>query len=268
VVVTKQSWQSSFRQVNRCLPEETALDRNGRECTVHSAIAELSSALVRGVGIEEMMTALISASVPLVQGAEFAKVSLIEDESLCSLAPTSELAAMLDGAQQAAGQGPCLDAIAARKPINCSDLRTDVRWPSFSRAATGAGFYSVLCYPLDMLGRGGATLSFLGTQPEAFGMGSDATAALLADHAAIALVAAEHERRFKTALAARDIVGQAKGMIMERFRLDPAAAFALLEKMSQQSNTPVAQLAASLVQGARPRDDARKGSRALRETTT
>ena len=237
------------------------LDREPHDGTVQSKIAELVSALVHGAGIEEMLTKLTSASVALVPGAEFAKISLVEDQRLRPLAATSELAALLDGAQQAAGQGPCLDAINAQKPVRCGDLRTDVRWPRFADAATAAGVHSVLSCPLDMPGVTGATLSLFGSQPEAFGMESDATAAMLANHAAIALVTAEHERQFRAALATRDVIGQAKGMIMERFGVDSASAFAMLKRISQQTNTPVRQLAASLVHSAGTRDDdARKAS--------
>lgn len=237
------------------------LDRESHQGTIQSKIAELVSALVHGAGVEEMLTKLTSASVALVSGAEFAKISLVEDEHLRSLAATSELAALLDGAQQAAGQGPCLDAINAQKPVRCGDLRTDVRWPRFASAATAAGVHSVLSCPLDMPGVTGATLSLFGSQPEAFGMESDATAAMLANHAAIALVTAEHERQFRAALSTRDVIGQAKGMIMERFGVDSASAFAMLKRISQQTNTPVRQLAASLVDHAGTRDDdARKTS--------
>jgi transcriptional regulator with GAF, ATPase, and Fis domain len=233
------------------------LDRDGYDGTIQSTITELVSALVRGAGIEEMTTKLTSASVALVSGAEFAKISLIENGNLHSIAATSDLAALLDGAQQAAGQGPCLDAVNAQQPIRCSDLGTDARWPRFAVAATNAGVRTVLSFPMEVPGATGATLSLFGSQPGAMGIRSDATAAMLAHHAAIALFTAEHERQFKAALATRDIIGQAKGMIMERFGVDSTRAFAMLKKISQQTNTPVRQLAASLVDRAGAREDAR-----------
>ena len=231
------------------------LDREYHDDTVQSTLAELVSALVRGAGIEEMLTKLTSASVALVPGAEFAKISLIGNGHLRSIAATSESIALLDGAQQAAGQGPCLDAVRTQKPIRCSDLRTDVRWPQFARAATTAGVHRVLSCPLDMPGGSGATLTVFGSQPGAFGSGSATIATMLASHAALALLTAEHERQFRAALATRDIIGQAKGMLMERFGVDSARAFALLKQMSQETNTPVRQLAARLVDRARARDD-------------
>jgi transcriptional regulator with GAF, ATPase, and Fis domain len=237
--------------------ERERLDHDSRDGTIQSTIAELVSALVRGAGIEEMLTRLTSASVALVPGAEFAKISLIENGHVHSIAATSELAALLDGAQQAAGHGPCLDAVNGQKPVRCSNLGTDVRWPRFALTATNAGVRTVLSCPMEMPGATGAALSLFGSQPRAMGVRADATAAMLAHHAAIALFTAEHERQFKAALATRDVIGQAKGMIMERFGVDSARAFAMLKKISQQTNTPVRQLAASLVDRAGARDNAR-----------
>jgi transcriptional regulator with GAF, ATPase, and Fis domain len=230
-------------------------NREYHDDTVQSTIADLVRALVRGAGIEEMLTKLTSASPVLVPGAEFAKISLIDNGHLHSIAGTSELTALLDDVQQASGRGPCLDAINAQKPIRSSDLRTDVRWPRFARSATAAGVHSVLSFPLDMPGASGATLSLFGSRPGAFGLGSDAVAAMLANHAAIALVTEEHERQFRAALATRDVIGQAKGMLMERFDIDSGRAFAMLKKISQQTNTPVRQLAVRLVDHARAHND-------------
>jgi transcriptional regulator with GAF, ATPase, and Fis domain len=232
------------------------LDRDCHDGTIQSTITELISALVHGAGIEEMATKLTSASVALVSGAEFAKISLIKNGHLHSIASTSEMAAaLLDGAQQAAGQGPCLDAVNAQKPIRCSDLGADVRWPRFAVAATNAGVRAVLSFPMDVPGAARGTLSLFGSEPGALGIGSDGTAAMLAHHAAIALFTAEHERQFKATLATRDVIGQAKGVIMERFGVDSARAFAMLKTISRQTNTPVRQLAASLVNRAGTRDD-------------
>jgi AmiR/NasT family two-component response regulator len=74
--------------------------------------------------------------------------------------------------------------------------------------------------------------------------------AVLANHAAIALINEQREHQFKAALATRDIIGQAKGMIMERFSVDASQAFAMLKSISQESNTPVRDLATRIVDGA------------------
>ena len=214
---------------------------------VPSRIAELASVFVGGVGARDVLPKVISAAVALVPGADIAKLSVLENGHLNSIAATSKLTAELDRAQQAAGQGPCLDAITAHTTIRCEDLRNDLRWPRFAPSVTSAGVHGVLSCPLDVRGTTGATLSLFGFKPEPFAVQSAAICAVLANHAAIALINEQREHQFKAALATRDIIGQAKGMIMERFSVDASHAFAMLKSISQESNTPVRDLATRLV---------------------
>ncbi len=70
---------------------------------------------------------------------------------------------------------------------------------------------------------------------------------MLATHAAITLIAADRQTQFESALASRDVIGQAKGIVMERYKLDAGRAFATLVKLSQDTNTPVRVVAQRLV---------------------
>jgi transcriptional regulator with GAF, ATPase, and Fis domain len=210
-------------------------------------IAELAGELAGGAGIEEVLKKLTLASLALVPSADFAKISIVDNSGLFSLAATSQLTTTLDTAQQAARQGPCLEAISARKTIRCDDLQTDARWPRFAPHATTVGVHSVLSSPIDIPGDIGATLSLFGVRAQAFGAESETVGAMLANHAAIALVHDEHERQFRAALATRDIIGQAKGIVMERFGVDASRAFGMLAAISQDTNTPVRDLAVRLV---------------------
>lgn len=200
-----------------------------------------------GVGIEEALDRLIASSLALVPGADCAKVSVIDDGRLCAIVASSQLTASLDGAQHVARHGPCLEAISARAAVRCDDLGTDARWPGFAAHAATAGLHSVLSYPIDIPSDAGAALSLFSFRVGAFEAQSEAIGAMLADHAALALLNERQERQFRTALASRDVIGQAKGMIMERFGVDASRAFAMLTQISQETNTPVRELAASLV---------------------
>ena len=54
---------------------------------------------------------------------------------------------------------------------------------------------------------------------------------------------ARQQGDFRSALASRDLIGQAKGMLMERFTIDAVAAFELLRRLSQDTNTPLVEVA-------------------------
>jgi transcriptional regulator with GAF, ATPase, and Fis domain len=215
--------------------------------TGRPTISEVTGTLARGNAIEDVLHNLTAASLALIRGADCAKLSVIDNGVLRSTAATSELAVSLDTPQQVARRGPCLEAISTRKAICCDDLRTDARWPEFSPIAVTAGVRSVMCCPIDTPEDGGATLSLFGFQTEAFGPESETIGAVLADHASIALLNQRQEREFQTALATRDVIGQAKGTIMERFGVDAQQAFTMLTALSQNTNTPVRDLAAKLV---------------------
>jgi AmiR/NasT family two-component response regulator len=60
------------------------------------------------------------------------------------------------------------------------------------------------------------------------------------------------QEEFRSALASRDIIGQAKGVIMERFNLDAVEAFDLLTRLSQQSNTKLTDIAKALIENEHP----------------
>ena len=108
----------------------------------------------------------------------------------------------------------------------------------------------MLASPIDIAGDTGATLSLFGVRVGAFGAESETMGAMLANHAAIALVQDKHERQFRAALATRDVIGQAKGIVIERFGVDAARAFAMLTAISQDTNTPVRDIAAMVVDSA------------------
>ena len=86
-----------------------------------------------------------------------------------------------------------------------------------------------------------------GIKPDVFTIESEAVGAMLATHAAIALIADDERLQFQAALASGDIIGQAKGKIMERFNVDAVRAFELLVKQSQNSNIRLAVVAEELV---------------------
>ena len=144
-------------------------------------------------------------------------------------------------------QGPCLEAAQADSVVRSPDLRREQRWPEFVAAAIAAGVYSTLSFQLYTHHQGSGALNLLSTRAHAFDVRAETTLAMLATHAAITLIAADRDTQFRSALASRDIIGQAKGIIMERYKLDAGRAFALLTKLSQDSNTPLRLVAQRLV---------------------
>jgi AmiR/NasT family two-component response regulator len=71
---------------------------------------------------------------------------------------------------------------------------------------------------------------------------------LLAVHAATALLAAQRQENLWQAVDARKLIGQAQGMLMERFTLDTDQAFAVLLRYSQDRNLKLRTVAEQLIE--------------------
>ena len=92
-----------------------------------------------------------------------------------------------------------------------------------------------------------AALNLVSRRPDAFDDEAQSVAAMLATHAAIALISQDREAQFRSALASRDAIGQAKGIIMERYDVDAVRAFELLRKLSQDTNIRLTEVADRIV---------------------
>jgi ANTAR domain/GAF domain len=210
-------------------------------------MTELTRHAARETPIKDVLAAVTSAAVELVDGVHCADVLLITDGEFRSTAPTSQVAPAVDQAQHRAGQGPCLDAAGPDLIVRAADLVEERRWPRFCPEAVHAGVRSVLSFQLFTHGADRGALNLFGFQPCSFSQQAETVGAMLASHAAVALIAANKHRQFQSALANRDEIGQAKGMIMERFDVDALRAFELLRKLLQDSNTPLHQIARDIV---------------------
>ena len=130
--------------------------------------------------------------------------------------------------------------------MQVADLSTDDRWPEFAAAAVHLGVRSMLSFQLytdaDTIG----ALNIYAAGPNAFTDDSVRTGTLLATHAAVAAVAAAESGHMRIALQSRDVIGQAKGILMERFRITAEQAFDLLIAASQNSHRKLNEVAAEL----------------------
>ncbi|KEF94978.1 hypothetical protein K883_05163 [Mycobacterium sp. TKK-01-0059] len=197
--------------------------------------------------IEKSLAQITRAAVDLIDGVDCATVLVISDGGFQSIAATSVTAMEIDQAQQRTGQGPCHDAADRDVIVRSSDLREDDRWPEFAQIARAAGVLSVTSFRLYTQGANSGALNLFGFQPESLTAESEALGAMLATQAALLILAADRQQQFESALASRDVIGQAKGILMERFDVDAMQAFELLTGLSQQLNTPVKIIAERLV---------------------
>jgi hypothetical protein len=188
------------------------------------------------------------ACVELIAGTHSAAILVITNrDHYESIAATSPVMETLDQAQQQFGEGPCVNAAIGDTVVRCDDLQGDPRWPRFAKSAVAAGVHSMLSFQLFTHDDRVAALNVVGNEANCFGAEAEALGAMLATHCAIAMIADNKEHQFQSALATRDLIGQAKGRIMERFDVEATRAFELLRKLSQDSNIKLTDVAARIV---------------------
>ncbi|KUI33758.1 hypothetical protein AU197_19965 [Mycobacterium sp. IS-1590] len=202
-----------------------------------------------------MVDEVTATAVRILPNVHHAGISLVDPKSrrVRSVAATGPVPKNLDNVQEELQQGPCIDAIHEHVTVRIDDFETEDRWLEFIGRALGTtpvrSSLSIQLYTHDSeIG----ALNLYSDRARAFTPHLEDLALAVAAHAAIGLATARRDDQFHTALASRDIIGQAKGMIMERFGVDASAAFDLLVRLSQEKNTALHLIAAQLVDAAHP----------------
>ena len=200
----------------------------------------------------------------VLAAATVASVTLVRDGRPHTPSASGELGRQLDEVQYAAGRGPCLLAASGGGTANVRIADERRRWPEFSAAASEAGVRSSLSLPLDVNGRALGALNIYSASDRLFTSEEQALAEALARQAssvaAMAAVLADAQRmteQLREALETRDLIGQAKGILMERESCTPEAAFDILRRASQRTNRKLRDVAADLV-STRARRDGRR----------
>ncbi|MFC9553813.1 GAF and ANTAR domain-containing protein [Rhodococcus sp. NPDC056960] len=199
--------------------------------------------------IQGTLEVITRAAVEVVPGAEHAGITLVrKGRRFESRAATSPLPHTIDDLQHRLRDGPCLQAIWEHETVLVPDMSAESRWPRFAPAAAAAGARSMLAFRLYTTENTMGALNLHASRVGAFDDASISVGGTLATHAAIALIATLREQQFRDALASRDVIGQAKGMLMERHGIDADQAFARLTAQSQRANLPLNEVALKTVE--------------------
>lgn len=171
--------------------------------------------------------------------ANHAGVTLIRGGGrLETVAGTDPLVERADRLQYELDQGPCRDSSWHRQTLFASDLAKDPRWPR----------WAVLAAEMTTVeDRRIGAINIYWTQPREFTTDDAAFANIFARHAALALATSLNEAGLNVALDSRKLIGQAQGILIERYDLDEARAFEVLRRYSQDHNMKLRQVAEHLI---------------------
>jgi hypothetical protein len=221
------------------------------EPSAYVAIAEFMHNMHAEIGSDgaAVWSAITTAAPSFLPAVGHASITVVENqETVRSRASSDGDAMALDEIQQRCFQGPAVESASERQLQRVDDLDCETRWPQFIANAVGATpIRSILSFPLFSRQDCSAVLNLYTDQPDAFGTEAEELGSIFALNAAVLVETGRREKQFHHALTKRDVIGQAKGMLMERFDIDAATAFALLIELSNERHQSVPSIARYMV---------------------
>ncbi|PUA80021.1 GAF and ANTAR domain-containing protein [Nocardioides currus] len=206
----------------------------------------LTDALTPG-DLDQTLGRITQAAVDVLPDVRFASITVKHDDGRVeTVAPTHETPVRLDAEQYALREGPCYDAATDSVHVIAPYLAEDTRFPRFAKAAVGVGIEAMAGLRLFESRNATGALNLYSERRGSF-EDLDTLAALFTHQAGMAIGYARQVTQLKEAVATRQVIGQAVGITMERFGLDDARAFAFLNRLSQDSNTKLRDVAEQLV---------------------
>ena len=212
--------------------------------------ARLALELHDADGVEETIEAVVQFALQALN-CSYAGVALTARGGQAEVAAvTDPVVADVYDLQLSSSVGPLVTVLRERTTVLIRDTTTDDRWPVWAAKVAALGVRSVLDVPLLTGSDTTRTVGVLGLYSpiaDAFGEDDEAIAHILARHAAVAVASARHDETMTTAVDARKLVGQAMGILMERFDVDSDRAFAILQRYSQDNNIKLRDVAQQLI---------------------
>jgi transcriptional regulator with GAF, ATPase, and Fis domain len=217
----------------------------------HVDLGSLIKDLYRDADVQGALDALVARSVALIEGCDYAGVTLADRSGLHTVSASDRFVEELDAIQYAIGDGPCISALRRDRPMFAPEATSEERWPRYMAALSERGIGSLMAFPLDDRHRPGAigALNLYGCHERAFSERDEVLGSVLTAAASVALAAARQLSSLNEALHTRETIGVAKGILMARNGVGNDQAFAMLREASQHANRPLRDIAAEVAAG-------------------
>ncbi|TCM48863.1 GAF and ANTAR domain-containing protein [Kribbella sp. VKM Ac-2568] len=215
---------------------------------VAEVMSEVAAALQSPMDLDETLELITRSVADTIPGIVEASISITtKDREIKTLAPTGLLVTRADHLQYELGEGPCLDAALDDPIVAVNDLAADPRWPDFGPKAAALGFGSQVAFQFRAEPHVRGALNLYALEPNSIDQDSIQLGSMFAGQIAVAMGWARQDQTMTEALATRNVIGQAVGIVMERYQVDSDRAFAFLVRLSQTRNTKLRTVATALV---------------------
>ena len=216
---------------------------------LHAQLADASRELHAEPDTKHTLERSVALATELIPNCHYAGISMVHrDRTIDTPAATDQMARRGDELQYAVGEGPCLDAIWHYDTVISADLAEEDRWTRWApRVAAELNVRSMLCLRLftstDLVG----ALNLYSKQIDAFDDDDAYTGTYLAAQIAVQVAETQESEGLRISALNRAVIGQAQGILMERYNTGAEEAFNVLRRVSQDNNTKLIRVADELV---------------------
>lgn len=220
------------------------------------SIAQAAQQMHRAATVDDTLEVIVRSAAEALPTFDHIGVSTLEKGGgMTTRASTSALVLELDDLQYSLREGPCVDSLGGVDVVTAPRIQHAGDWPNYVPGASAHGLQSQLAVRLDLDDRGTiGGLNLYSTTSEDIAGEDVVVAAFFATHASLALGKARQVESLFEAVESRQRIGQAVGILMERYSIDEHAAQAFLWRTSSHGNIKVRDVAAALVAEVTDRD--------------
>ena len=234
-----------------------ALQASGLTARVHVERPADDSPLVRGVSalagnararavLDLSLATIVRMTQAVVENADGASITVPRDGRFGTVAASDDTVLEMDHDQYDTGQGPCLDAATQGISFHITQLAGEPRWPDFVPRASARGIQTILSTPLLANDQPIGALNLYSRTGAAFAEHERAWAGKFAEQAALVLDASTRDEQQDdlqgqvwAALASRETIAVAQGVVMHRYDHTLVQAYALLREHSRRTAVPL-----------------------------
>jgi GAF domain-containing protein len=216
--------------------------------TFSQQLADAARSMQGLTSTQQTLDKVVLVATEIIRGCDLVGISMVHPGGIDTPAGSDQALNRIDELQFKLKEGPCFDALRSHETVQSGDLATDRRWPKWGPLVSKEiGVASIVSYRLftteDTLG----ALNLYSRRPDAFDTDDVYNGQALAAHVAIALAASQNAAHLELAITNRTVIGQAEGILMERFGITAEQAFAVLRRVSQGRNVKLNHVAEELV---------------------
>ena len=211
----------------------------------------MSRDLIAQESLDSTLDGIVAHALDRVCGCEAASIMVLNrDRHLNTLAATSEVGPESNRIQNELGEGPCFDVVNQEQEVlRVPDMAGSAqRWPHYVPQARALGIGSMMGFLLRTTRETLGLLNLYSSKSEAFTPRAEEVGWLFASHAAVAFASARKDAQLHEAIATRQGIGEAMGVLMHRYKVPRSQTFEMLKKVSQGRNVKLRDIARQVVE--------------------